>query len=85
MACCGGSNGVRPQVVRKQSVPSPEVSKPLPVQRKLSRSAQPVNAKRQYVMPRQQCTTCGYPAMEVVVAGRERMQCSNANCRIIIS
>ncbi len=86
MACCGGGN--RPQRIRKQQVASSEVSKQsVPVQRKLSKknTAQPVSVQRQYVLPRQQCTKCGYPGMVVTIAGRERMQCSNVNCRLIIS
>lgn len=87
MACCG-SGGNRPQRIRKQTIEpsaSKQTAQPAPVQRKLSRSAQPVRAERQYVVPRQQCTKCGYPGMLVTIAGRERMQCSNVNCRLVIN
>jgi len=83
MGCCGGNT--RPQTVRKQvietTIPSPQV-----VQKKISRSqsSTPVSIQRQYVVPRQQCAKCGYPTMAVTIAGRERFQCSNANCRIVI-
>lgn len=86
MACCGGG-GNRSQRIRKQIVPSAEKqSAPVPVQRKLSRKPKAdgaVSIQRQYVVPRQQCTKCGYPGMLVIIAGRERMQCSNTNCRIV--
>lgn len=87
MACCGG--GARPQKIRKQQVVSPqsvEKQSAQPVQRKLSRSkTTAASVQRQYVVPREQCTKCGYPGMVVHIAGRERMQCSNVNCRTIIS
>lgn len=85
MACCGG--GTRPQRIRKQVVGETQKSSAL-VQRKLSRTphvAKPVEPRRQYVMPREQCTKCGYPGMLVTIAGRERMQCSNVNCRLLIN
>lgn len=86
MACCGG--GARPQrVVRQQGIAKQTVQS-APVQRKLSAAktaAEPVGIQRQYVMPREQCVKCGYPGMTVVIAGRERMQCSNVNCKTIIS
>lgn len=89
MACCGGGGGVRPQRIRKQSVESTASKQAAaPTQRKLtrtSRTAQPAAPQRQYVVPRQQCTKCGYPGMVVTIAGRERMQCSNVNCRLIIN
>lgn len=88
MACCGGGGGVRPQRIRKQSVESPTKQSVAPTQRKLTRTtrtAQAATPQRQYVVPRQQCTKCGYPGMVVTIAGRERMQCSNVNCRLIIN
>lgn len=84
MGCCGGS---RPQAVRKQVIePAVETVSPQVIQKKISRSqaAQPVSIQRQYVVPRQQCAKCGYPTMAVTIAGRERLQCSNANCRIVV-
>lgn len=87
MACCGGGGSRR---IRKQVVGSSveKQAAPIPVQRKLSRkakSSETVNIQRQYVVPRQQCTKCGYPGMVVIIAGRERMQCSNTNCRIVFT
>jgi len=79
MACCNG--GSRPQRIRKQIVAAQE-SKSEPVQKRLGQS--PASVQRQSVVPRQQCAKCGYPSMAVVIAGRERIQCSNVNCRIII-
>ncbi len=86
MACCGGGGGVRPQRIRMQTVePDPKKQSVAPVQRKITRTAQPASPQRQYVVPRQQCTKCGYPGMVVTIAGRERMQCSNVNCRLVIN
>lgn len=85
MSCCGG--GARPQRIRKQVIEGDIVKSSVPAQRKLSRSSREARAampQRQYVVPRQQCTTCGYPGMVVTVSGRERMQCSNVNCRLLI-
>ncbi len=87
MACCGG--GARPQRVRRQVVVQPEIQKvgdsqtPV-VQKRIShRQSQAASAQRQYTVPRQQCTKCGYPLMVVHIANRERMQCSNVNCRVV--
>lgn len=84
MACCGGGGGVRPQRIRNQIVEAKKQTAS-PIQRKVTRTAQPAAPQRQYVVPRQQCTKCGYPGMVVAIAGRERMQCSNVNCRLIIN
>jgi hypothetical protein len=88
MACCGGSRPqrVRRQVVEpvyspsKQTVPAETV-----VQKKITRrQTEPASMQRQYIVPREQCTKCGYPAMLVNIAGRERRQCTNANCRLVL-
>ena len=86
MACCGG--GVRPQKIRKQQIITPQTVEKQsgPTQRKLSRAkSTAASVQRQYVVPREQCTKCGYPGMAVHIAGRERMQCSNVNCRTLIN
>lgn len=87
MGCCGGGAS-KPLRVRKQVVNVPKQQAATPVQRKLSKksnAAKPAGAQRQHIIPRQQCTKCGYPGMAVVVAGRERIQCSNVNCRLIMN
>lgn len=85
MPCCGGT---RPQTVKRQviePVKKQAASGGSAVQKKISRQgAQPVSVQRQYVVPRQQCAKCGYPTMTVVISNRERQQCSNANCRIVV-
>ncbi len=86
MGCCGGGNK-RPQLVRKQVIETSTKKAPGPVQKRLNRTGkvEPVQQiQRQYVIPREQCTKCGYIGMMVHIAGRERMQCSNVNCREII-
>ncbi len=85
MACGGCGNGGRPQKVRRQVVESVK-EQPAVIQHKVSRqtAAQPATIQRQYVVPRQQCAKCGYPTITVHIAGRERHQCSNANCRVVV-
>jgi ssDNA-binding Zn-finger/Zn-ribbon topoisomerase 1 len=86
---CGGSH--RAQNVRKQTVTGVGVQKALtkkqPMLKHIERStirANKVEVQRQYIIPRQTCPKCGYPAMVVNIANRERYQCSNSNCRQII-
>lgn len=85
--CCGGGSS-RPQRIRPQAATSGPIRtqevKPPPAQRRIRQVAQAANVQRQYIVPRQQCTKCGYPAMLVHIAGRERLQCSNVNCRILL-
>lgn len=84
MPCCGG----RARQVRKQVVPqaaeTPVVKQTI-VQRTNRASAQAAPPVRQYVIPRSKCVKCGYPTMAVYIAGRERQQCTNANCRTVVS
>lgn len=83
MSCCGGG---RPQNVRKQVV-EPVVAPTQVPQKRIgtTHAAKPQSIRRQYLVPRRQCAKCGYPTMLVTIAGRERSQCSNSNCRIIVS
>ncbi len=79
--CCGGS--ARPQRVRQQAVAAPvPAATRTALQRKVG-TAQVLTPQRQYIVQREQCIKCGYPGMLVHIAGRERIQCSNANCRQI--
>jgi hypothetical protein len=80
MGCCGGGS---PQRVRKQVVEPVVVEAEVPKRVVRSQAAKPASISRQYVVPRKQCAKCGYPTMVVHIAGRERYQCSNANCRIV--
>ena len=80
MSCCGGS---RPQRVRRQVTEAAPAAEKQVIQRKIGQAAQPVSVQRQYVIPRQQCAKCGYPTIIVTIAGRERHQCSNVNCRTV--
>jgi|CXWL01.1.fsa_nt_gi ribosomal protein S27AE len=89
MACCGGGGNrtirqqqiIRPakgdkqvaiQRINRQTIPSGSVQ----VQRQ--------STKRQTITKDDRCPKCGYTVMLVNIAGRERRQCSNANCRQII-
>lgn len=89
MGCCGGGGkrSIRKQVIER---PSKRAKKKTVVQR-IRRSSVPaggqkkqITASRQHIVPRQKCQKCGFPTMAVNIAGRERLQCSNPNCRIII-
>lgn len=89
MGCCGqaGKRSVRKQVIER---PSKQAKKKVVVQR-IRKSATPaggqqrrITVARQHIVPRQKCHQCGFPTMAVNIAGRERLQCSNPNCRIII-
>lgn len=85
---CGGCGGARKTLnVRKQNVEPISTAKKKVITKRISRRSTPSNKieiKRQYVMPRATCPKCGYPAMMVNIANRERHQCSNSNCRFII-
>jgi hypothetical protein len=87
MGCCnGGKRSIRKQVIER---PAKAERKKVSVQH-VRRSGLPADqqkrivAARQYVVPRQKCQKCGFPTMAVNIAGRERSQCSNPNCRIVI-
>lgn len=90
MGCCGGG-GSSKRTVRKQIIDRPaKASKKTVVVQRIRRSSTPSGQKkritvaRQHIVPRQKCHECGFPTMAVDIAGRERLQCSNPNCRIII-
>lgn len=88
MACCGGGGGSK-RSVRKQVIERSEKTKQTVVQR-VRRSAAPTGGQkqiimaRQHVVPHQKCQKCGFPTMSVNIAGRERLQCSNPDCRIVV-
>lgn len=83
--CCGGNR----RQVRKQTINRPAASKRSQVQTIRKSSAgtgnqhRQVTTSRQHVTAGQKCNKCGYPTMTVNIAGRERSQCSNPNCRVI--
>jgi len=84
MACCGGS-GPR-QSPRRQEIGEKQPADKQPVVQRVIRNNQTAKAasvNRQYRIPRETCTKCGYPMIVVNIAGRERHQCSNVNCREI--
>jgi|2_EtaG_2_1085320.scaffolds.fasta_scaffold00215_6 hypothetical protein len=85
MACggCGGGKGrkLRTQQISKSKAKPQKAAK---VQRVRRRATRPVSIARQRVEPHARCPSCGYPTMLVNIGGRERQQCSNANCRQII-
>lgn len=91
MACCGGGGN---RSIRQQQIIRPSKGdKQVAIQR-ITRQATPggsvqiqrqaANSKRQAIIKDDRCPKCGYTVMLVNIAGRERRQCSNANCRQII-
>jgi len=91
MGCCGGSSKKRS--IRKQTIerPAKQSKNKQAVIQRIRKSSTPnsnkrkkITVARQHVIPRQKCHSCGFPTMAVNIAGRERLQCSNPECRIII-
>lgn len=86
MACCGGGGSKRS--IRSTSVAAAKAApkQNSPTVRKITRqrSATPAPIQRQYVIPRTACPKCGRPTMLVHIAGRERQQCTNIDCRFVI-
>lgn len=87
MSCCSGGDT---RSVRKQTIERPEKTKQVVVQR-IRNTAAPTAGQnkqiimaRQHVVPHQKCQKCGFPTMSVNIAGRERLQCSNPDCRIVV-
>lgn len=77
--CCGGRKSISPQaqtttVVRPKAIRSAEMLRPKAV----------TSINRQYAVARQLCAKCKHPTMMVHIAGRERLQCTNINCRFIV-
>jgi hypothetical protein len=90
MGCCGGRSSST-RSIRKQVIERPQKATKQAVVQRIRKSATPsggqqkrVIISRQHVVPRQKCHKCGFPTMVVNLAGRERLQCSNPDCRIII-
>lgn len=53
--------------------------------RKIARpGVTPVPINRQLKTSRPQCAKCGNTTMLVHIAGRERHQCTNVDCRLIV-
>ena len=82
--CCGGSakKAVRSsQLVSRQ----PREQQKVIVQRlRPAKSAEAAPIARQYIIPRQACPRCQNTTMVVHIAGRERQQCTNINCRFVL-
>lgn len=71
--CCGKPS--RP-VRSSQSAPKPLIIKPAI---KVLKTVAAIKPQRE----NKRCNRCSYPTMSVIVAGRERQQCTNPNCRAI--
>lgn len=84
MGCCGGGGRpIRRQPVNEQS--SPPQKQAVPTRRVRSTHAStPASRTQQYAVPRHTCPSCGHPAIAVHIAKRERIQCSNQSCKLIL-
>ena len=89
--CCGGNKTIRSSTqpirtdsARQKVVSVQRISKQSVSTESKSLAAKPVNIVRQYSVPRQKCPKCQNPTMLVHIAGRERQQCTNLNCKNVI-
>ena len=96
MSCCNRSKsnkGVRSQKITKSNVKKQRIIK----QNKSKKAAEAalkqaadnnslnvVNKARQKITVVPKCKDCGHAIAKVNIAGRERSQCVNPNCRKII-
>jgi len=83
MGCCAPARSL---TIRRQSV-VPDAKKPDVVVQRVSReypTQAKLTVKRQAITPPTKCTKCGAPTMTVIIAGRQRTQCANSNCRHIV-
>lgn len=80
MACCGGGR----RSLRKQSVQRGDSKKKKPVAvKRMAKKGVPksIDIHRQSLVKDDRCPKCGYTIMLVNIAGRERRQCSNTQCK----
>lgn len=93
MSCCGRSNNPN-RIIRSQKTNKQKITKPSkgPTARHITKAVEPsdnVIRTTPTVVPRlkpirgSRCTDCNSPTIHVNIAGREREQCSNPNCRKI--
>ena len=82
--CCGGGakKSVRSSLMVSKQAREPQK---VLVQRIRNNSAVAAPIHRQYSVPRQPCPRCQNTTMVVYIAGRERYQCTNLNCRFILT
>lgn len=80
MGCCGGGN----KRIRKQIINRPEKVAKQAVVHRIKRTSNAAQPMRQRVRTTQKCDACGFPTMQINIAGRERLQCSNTECRKIV-
>lgn len=84
--CCGngGKKAIRSsQVVSRQQREPQKVIVQRLKSNKNAAAAAPVY--RQYAVPRDLCPRCQNTTMVVHIAGRERQQCTNINCRFVLT
>lgn len=78
MACCGGGSA---PIRVKQHVKAAVVPRPV---RTLKTTSASNITKKSVRSLKNKCPSCGYPMILVNIAGRDRYQCSNVNCRNVM-
>jgi len=78
MCCTGQPSGPIRVTYTKSSSPI-KPSAPLVI--KLSKSSV---ISKQSVIPTEKCKECNHSLMSVIIAGKERAQCTNSTCRKVV-
>ena len=83
--CCGGESkrAIRSTSSTK-SAAKQNAKQEAKIVRKIRQRPSQIPIQRQYAIPRSACPKCGRPTMLVHIAGRERQQCTNIDCRFVI-
>lgn len=81
MACggCGGSRKAKPQKYLK-----PQIKPTIQIQNKIQTPIKIQNSNKIQTLRNDRCPKCNSTVMLVQIAGRERRQCTNYNCRYIL-
>ena len=78
MCCTGQPSGPLRVTYTKSS--SIKQEKPLII--KLNKASSVIT--KQSVIPTEKCKECGHSLMSVIIAGKERAQCTNSTCRKVV-
>jgi hypothetical protein len=85
MCCSGAKKSVRSSTVVPKPTLRPQKSPTVLKVHRQHQTAEVAPIMRQYVVTRVSCPRCQKPTMVVLVAGRERQQCTNNECRLILT
>lgn len=82
MCCGGGRRQIRKQTIERKGPRQSNAARRQSAT--VGSQNRQVVASRQHISSGKRCVKCGYVIMTVNIAGRERFQCSNPNCRLIV-